>query len=130
LEGEARIGGQEHFYLETSGCVVTPGEDDEMHITGTTQNPNKTQEYVARVLGLGAHKVVVTTKRLGGGFGGKETRTMHLIAAAAIAARKINGPECRSIPRSTLVKSKVHSCKDADCSHWRNWFGGTRLIHG
>jgi len=92
IEGEARIGGQEHYYLESSGVICTPGEDDEMHVMGTTQNLNKTQEYVARVLGVGAHKVVATTKRLGGGFGGKETRTMHLIAAAAVTARHLGKP--------------------------------------
>jgi xanthine dehydrogenase/oxidase len=92
LSGEARIGGQEHFYLETMQFIVTPGEDDEIRVEGTTQNPNKTQDYVARVLGIGAHKVTCTVRRLGGGFGGKETRCLHLIAAAAIAARKTSRP--------------------------------------
>ena len=59
-----------------------------MFVTGTTQNPNKTQEYVARVLGIGAHKVVCSVKRMGGGFGGKETRTLSLFAATALLAKK------------------------------------------
>lgn len=88
LSGESKIGGQEHWYLECMEMIATPREGDEMYITGTTQNPNKTQQYVARVLGVGAHKVVCEVKRLGGGFGGKETRALHLMAAACVAARK------------------------------------------
>jgi xanthine dehydrogenase/oxidase len=101
LSGEARIGGQEHFYLETMATIVTPGEDDEMHVIGTTQNPSKTQQYVARVLGIGAHKVVATVKRMGGGFGGKETRCLHLQAACAVAARKTNRPVRLVLERDT-----------------------------
>lgn len=59
IGGEARIGGQEHHYFETMQCIITPGEDDEIHVLGTTQNPNKTQAYIARTLGIQAHKVVV-----------------------------------------------------------------------
>ncbi len=81
--------------------ILTPGEDDEMHVFATTQNPNKTQEYVARVLGIGAHKVVCTVKRMGGGFGGKETRCMHIIAAASVAARATRRPVRFVLDRDT-----------------------------
>jgi len=88
LEGEGRCGGQEHFYLESMSMIVTPGENDTIHVTGTTQNLSKTQQYIARVLGIPASKVVASTKRIGGGFGGKETRALHLMTAVALAAHK------------------------------------------
>ena len=88
LEGEARIGGQEHFYLESMQCIATPGEGDALHISGTTQNLRATQEYIAHVLGIGAHHVVCSVKRMGGAFGGKETRSLALFAATALVARK------------------------------------------
>jgi xanthine dehydrogenase/oxidase len=41
--GTARMGGQEHFYLETNACVAIPKpEDGEMEIFSSTQNPNET----------------------------------------------------------------------------------------
>ena len=73
--GVARMGGQEHFYLETQACVVVPKpEDGEMEVFSSTQNPAETQAYVAQVTSVDANKVVCRVKRLGGGFGGKETR--------------------------------------------------------
>ena len=41
--GVVRMGGQEHFYLETQACVVIPKpEDGEMEIYSSTQNPSET----------------------------------------------------------------------------------------
>lgn len=64
-------GGQEHFYLETQGSLAIPGEEDEMTIISSTQNPGKTQALVAAVLKIPANRVVCKLKRMGGGFGGK-----------------------------------------------------------
>jgi xanthine dehydrogenase/oxidase len=71
-----RIGGQEHFYLETQASLVVPGENDEFTVFASTQNPTKTSNFVANALGVGKHKVVCKAKRMGGGFGGKETRSV------------------------------------------------------
>ncbi|KAJ9619157.1 hypothetical protein H2203_008485 [Taxawa tesnikishii (nom. ined.)] len=91
--GVARMGGQEHFYLETNACVVVPKpEDGEIEVFSSTQNPAETQAYVARVTGVAANKVVTRVKRMGGGFGGKETRSIQLAGICATAARKVNRP--------------------------------------
>ena len=90
VEGVARMSGQEHFYLETQASLVVPGrEDDEIEIFASTQNPKETQQLVAEVLQIPANRVVVRVKRLGGGFGGKETRSVFLSCGLAVAARKI-----------------------------------------
>ncbi|KAK5684428.1 hypothetical protein LTS10_004296 [Elasticomyces elasticus] len=93
FEGVARIGGQEHFYLETNACIAIPKpEDGEMEIWSSTQNPSETQAYVAQVCGVAANKVVSKVKRLGGGFGGKETRSIQLAGICAVAAKKTKRP--------------------------------------
>ncbi|KAK3681541.1 hypothetical protein LTR37_020849 [Vermiconidia calcicola] len=91
--GVSRMGGQEHFYLETNACVVVPKpEDGEIEVFSSTQNPSETQAYVAAVTGVAANKVVTRVKRLGGGFGGKETRSIQLAAICATAANKVKRP--------------------------------------
>ncbi|KDN47751.1 hypothetical protein K437DRAFT_245899 [Tilletiaria anomala UBC 951] len=89
LEGETRLGGQEHFYLETNACLVVPGrEDGEMDVYASTQNPSETQAFCASLLGVPSNRVTCHTKRLGGGFGGKESRTVPIAATMCLAARK------------------------------------------
>ncbi|KAL2840748.1 Molybdopterin-binding domain of aldehyde dehydrogenase-domain-containing protein [Aspergillus pseudodeflectus] len=93
FEGVSRMGGQEHFYLETQACVAIPKpEDGEMEIWSSTQNPTETQSYVAQVTGVAANKIVSRVKRLGGGFGGKETRSVQLAGICATAAAKTRRP--------------------------------------
>ncbi|EDO00480.1 hypothetical protein SS1G_14350 [Sclerotinia sclerotiorum 1980 UF-70] len=93
FSGVSRIGGQEHFYLETQACVAIPKiEDGEMEIWSGTQNPTETQTYVAQVCGVAANKVVSKVKRLGGGFGGKETRSIQLCGIVSLAAKKTGRP--------------------------------------
>ena len=76
LEGSIVIGGQEHFYLETNCCMVIPSDDDqEITLYSSTQNPSKTQELTALALGCEASHVICHVKRMGGGFGGKESRS-------------------------------------------------------
>ncbi|KAJ1649451.1 hypothetical protein IWQ61_009472 [Dispira simplex] len=87
FEGEYRVNGQEHFYLETMAALVVPkGEDDEFEVISSTQNPTETQMAVAHTLGIPSNRVVSRVKRLGGGFGGKETRSTALTCALAVAA--------------------------------------------
>ncbi|XP_030304646.1 xanthine dehydrogenase/oxidase isoform X3 [Calypte anna] len=93
LEGEMYLGGQEHFYLETHCTLAVPkGEDGEMELFVSTQNPMKTQEFAANALGVPANRVVVRVKRMGGGFGGKETRNCILTTAVVVAAFKVGRP--------------------------------------
>ncbi|KAJ9295695.1 hypothetical protein DTO271G3_5718 [Paecilomyces variotii] len=93
FSGVSRMGGQEHFYLETQACVAIPkAEDGEMEIWSSTQNPTETQTYVGQVAGVAANKVVSRVKRLGGGFGGKETRSIQLAGICAAAAAKVKRP--------------------------------------
>ncbi|CAI4217180.1 unnamed protein product [Parascedosporium putredinis] len=93
FSGTARMGGQEHFYLETQACLVIPKpEDGELEVFSSTQNANETQVFVSQVCGVQCNKVVVRIKRLGGGFGGKETRSVPLSATVALAAKKTKRP--------------------------------------
>mmetsp|Transcript_48329 Transcript_48329/g.127956 ORF Transcript_48329/g.127956 Transcript_48329/m.127956 type:complete len:1342 (-) Transcript_48329:125-4150(-) len=92
IEGETFIGGQEHFYLETMATRVEPKENGEYLITSSTQNVHETQLLCARALGTPLAKVTCQVKRLGGGFGGKETRSCVLAIAAAVAAQKLRRP--------------------------------------
>ena len=87
------MGGQEHFYLETNACICIPKpEDGEMEVWSSTQNPTETQAYVAQVTGVALNKIVSKVKRLGGGFGGKETRSIQLAGICAVAAKKTGKP--------------------------------------
>ena len=93
LEGETRMGGQEHFYLETNACLVIPGkEDSEIEVISSTQNPSETQVFCASILGIPNNRVVTRVKRLGGGFGGKESRTIAFAAPLTLAAKKVGRP--------------------------------------
>jgi xanthine dehydrogenase/oxidase len=91
--GVVRMGGQEHFYLETMACLAVPKpENGEMEIFSSTQNPAETQAYVSKVVGVSANKIVTRVKRMGGGFGGKETRSVQLAGIVACAANKVRRP--------------------------------------
>uniref|UniRef100_A0A8C7F7Y5 Xanthine dehydrogenase n=1 Tax=Oncorhynchus kisutch TaxID=8019 RepID=A0A8C7F7Y5_ONCKI len=93
LEGEMHMGGQEHFYLETNVTVAVPkGEDGEMELFVSTQSATKTQSLVAKALGVPASRVVIRVKRMGGGFGGKESRSTTLSTMVAVAAQKLKRP--------------------------------------
>ena len=88
LEGEMRIGGQDHFYLEGHISFAIPGEDDEITLFSSTQHPSETQNMVGQVLGLASNAVTINVRRMGGAFGGKETQANLFAAVAALAAKK------------------------------------------
>ncbi|MBP7000973.1 MAG: xanthine dehydrogenase molybdopterin binding subunit [Amaricoccus sp.] len=88
LEGQYRIGGQEHFYLEGHIAMAIPGEDDDVTVFSSTQHPSEVQHMVAHVLGVASHNVTVNVRRMGGAFGGKETQANLFAVIAAIAAKK------------------------------------------
>nr|KAG5686897.1 hypothetical protein BaRGS_012445 [Batillaria attramentaria] len=95
VEGEVHVEAQEHFYMETNAALVRPGEDGEMEVIASTQGPSGIQQGISGALGIPQHKIVVRTKRLGGGFGGKETRTCALAIPLAVAANNYNIPNMR-----------------------------------
>lgn len=76
IEGEVRMGGQEHFYLETHASIAIPQDQDELEVFCSTQHPSQMQKLIARICEMPISKVSVRVKRMGGGFGGKETRGM------------------------------------------------------
>lgn len=85
--GSIRIKGADHFYLENNAAIAYPLENGAMEIHSSTQHPTETQMLVAEALGVPYHSVVCVTKRLGGGFGGKETQAAPFAAYAALVAR-------------------------------------------
>ncbi|XP_077082323.1 aldehyde oxidase 6 isoform X2 [Siphateles boraxobius] len=92
-EGEIRIGGQEHFYMETQSFLVIPvGEEKEMKVYLSTQHPTFAQESVAETLGIPSNRISCHIKRLGGAFGGKVTKTAILASITAVAAWKTGRP--------------------------------------
>jgi len=94
ISGEIEIGGQEHFYLEGQAALALPQEGGDMHITSSTQHPTEIQHKVADALGLPMHGVRVEVRRMGGGFGGKESQGNALAVACAVAAAHTGRP-CR-----------------------------------
>jgi xanthine dehydrogenase large subunit len=92
LAGETRIGGQEHFYLETHVSVALVDESGQVLVHSSTQHPSETQEIVAHVLGRPAHEVTVQCLRMGGGFGGKEMQPHGFAAIAALGATLTGRP--------------------------------------
>lgn len=94
LEGSFNIGGQEHFYLEGQVALALPGEGQEMHVYSSTQHPTEVQHVVARILGVPDAFVTCEVRRMGGGFGGKESQASQWAAIAALAAR-ITGKPCK-----------------------------------
>ncbi len=92
IEGQFEMGGQEHFYLEGQAAMALPGEDGDMLVHSSTQHPSEIQHKVAHAIGLPMHAVRVETRRMGGGFGGKESQGNALAVACAVAARQTGRP--------------------------------------
>ena len=92
LKGRLEIGGQEHFYLEGQAALAIPQEDTEMVVHSSTQHPSEIQHKVAEALGLGLQDVRVEVRRMGGGFGGKESQGNALAVACAVAAQLTKAP--------------------------------------
>ncbi|KAL4612205.1 hypothetical protein ACB092_08G181900 [Castanea dentata] len=112
LEGEVQVGGQEHFYLEPNSSLIwTMDCGNEVHMISSTQAPQKHQKYIAHVLDLPMSKVVCKTKRIGGGFGGKETRSAFLAAAASVPSYLLNRPVKITLDRDIdmMITGQRHS---------------------
>ena len=88
LQGRLRVGGQDHFYLEGQIAIAHPREDGAMLVQASTQHPTEVQHLVAHALGKSSKDVVVECRRMGGGFGGKETTPALFAVIAAVGAHK------------------------------------------
>ena len=99
LKGTLHIGGQEHFYLETQISSVMPTEDGGMIVYCSTQNPTEIQKLVALVLDVPMNNIVVDMRRMGGGFGGKETQAASPACLCAVVARLTGQPAKMRLPR-------------------------------
>ena len=110
LQGQLEVGGQEHFYLEGQIAYALPQEQNQWLIYSSTQHPGEVQHWVAHALGLDQHAVRVECRRLGGGFGGKETQAGHLAVWATLAARKFQRPVKLRLDRDEdfLITGKRH----------------------
>jgi xanthine dehydrogenase large subunit len=94
--GQLTIGGQEHFYLEGQVAYAIPQEKGGMHVHSSTQHPTEIQHCIAAMLGMDDAKVTCECRRMGGGFGGKESQAAQWAALAALAAHHLNRPvKCR-----------------------------------
>ncbi|MCG8707830.1 xanthine dehydrogenase molybdopterin binding subunit [Brenneria sp. 4F2] len=109
MSGKLRIGGQEHFYLETQASVVVP-EENAMNVYCATQNPTEVQKLVASVLGLNMHDITVDMRRIGGSFGGKETQATGIACLCAVAAYLTRRPAKMRLSRhdDMLMTGKRH----------------------
>ncbi|XKE43828.1 xanthine dehydrogenase molybdopterin binding subunit [Halomonas organivorans] len=100
LAGEQFVGGQEHFYLEGQACLVLPTEDEGVMVYTSNQHPSETQKLVAEVLGIPFHAVTMEMRRMGGGFGGKETQASPWACIAALVARRTGRATKIRLPRA------------------------------
>jgi xanthine dehydrogenase molybdopterin-binding subunit B len=108
IRGELRTGAQEHWYLETQVALAVPGERREMTIHASSQNPSETQGVVAEVLGVPKNEVVVEVRRIGGGFGGKETQGNHVACWAALLCATGRPVKVGSTATMTCCDRKRH----------------------
>ena len=110
LTGALSVGGQEHFYLEGQVAYAQPQETGQWLIHSSTQHPGEVQHWVAHALKLSMNNVRVETRRMGGGFGGKETQAGHLAVWSALAALKFGAPVKLRLDRDDdfLITGKRH----------------------
>ncbi len=114
LEGVFENGGQEHFYLESHACAAIPLENNQIEIHSSSQHPSETQHVVAQSLGLSYHQVVCVVKRMGGGFGGKESQAAPFASLVGLCARKLKRPARMIINKDDDMKvtGKRHPFKN------------------
>lgn len=92
LSAEFRAGGQDHFYLEGQIALATPGDAGDIHVLSSTQHPTEIQHGVAHLLGIPFSAVTAEVRRMGGGFGGKESQATMIAGIAAVLAMKAKRP--------------------------------------
>lgn len=110
LQGELACGGQDHFYLEANVALAVPGEDQDMTVYSSTQHPTEVQHGVAHVLGVPSNAITVEIRRMGGGFGGKESQPTIFAAMAAMVASQTGRPAKLRLRRDDdmIITGKRH----------------------
>ena len=128
LEGRFEVGGQEHFYLEGQIAYVLPLEQNQWWVYTSTQHPGEVQHWVSHALGIANNAVTVECRRMGGGFGGKETQAGHLAVWAAIAANQLKCPVKLRLDRDDdfMITGKRHPF----AYHYRVGFDDSGLLCG
>ena len=113
LKGEINIGGQDHFYLEGHIALAIPEEEDQMTIWSSTQHPTEVQHCVASVLGVSQSKITSKVRRLGGGFGGKESQASIIASITALCSWYSKKPTKLRLTRKDdmLATGKRHDFK-------------------
>lgn len=100
LQAQQHVGGQEHFYLEGQVALVVPMEDQGMLVYSSTQHPSEVQKLVAEVLNVPFNRITVDMRRMGGGFGGKESQAAAWACMAALLVMKTGRAVKVHLPRS------------------------------
>jgi xanthine dehydrogenase large subunit len=110
MSGTFSVGGQEQFYLEGQISYALPAEDGGLHLHCSTQHPSEMQHLVAHALAVSANQIRVETRRMGGGFGGKESQSAQFACIASIAARRLNRPVKLRLDRDDdmMITGKRH----------------------
>jgi xanthine dehydrogenase molybdopterin binding subunit len=126
LKGTLSTGAQEHWYLETQSAMCVPGENRNMTVYASSQNPAETQNVVAEVLGLQSNQVICEVKRMGGGFGGKETQANPIAAWAALLADATRQPVLMQLSRDE--DQKVTGKRHPFLSNYEIGFDGNGII--
>jgi xanthine dehydrogenase large subunit len=113
IEGTFEVGGQEHFYLEGQVAAAIPQEGGDMIVHSSTQHPTEVQHKVAHALHLPMSAVRVEVRRMGGGFGGKESQGNALAIACAVAARRLGRPARMRYDRDDdmMITGKRHDLR-------------------
>ncbi len=127
LMGDFKIGGQEHFYLEGQVSLAVPGDADEITIHASTQHPSEIQHIVANMLTIPEAQVTCICRRMGGGFGGKESQAAQWAALAALAAKLTGRPAKMRLDRDDDMRltGKRH---DFTCN-WEAGFDNEGILH-
>ena len=128
IEGAVEIGGQEHFYLEGQAAIALPQEAGDIVIGSSTQHPTEIQHKVADALGLPMNAVKCEIRRMGGGFGGKESQGNSLAIACALAARATGRPASMRYDRDDdmMITGKRHDFRIT----YRAGVSDTKVIEG
>jgi xanthine dehydrogenase large subunit len=110
LKGNFTTGSQEHFALEGQSAFVIPQEDSDFKVFSSTQHPSETQQIIAKMLNQKNNTIVVETRRIGGGFGGKETQSFIFAAICTLLAKKTKCPVKLRIDRDDdiIITGKRH----------------------
>ena len=113
LSGDFEMGGQDHFYLETHVAMTFPGENNEYVVWSSTQHPTEVQHGVGNVLNIPSAKIDSKVRRLGGGFGGKESQATIFAAMSALGAYITQKPVKIRLNRHTdmTASGKRHDFK-------------------